>query len=466
MLAEKEIREVIAKLDSDDPAVRRETAELFSDEELPDEIAEIMANKITDPDKGVRDSVAAALIKNHNPTIPAQVVPYIASNDIASRNLAGEILLRKGQEAVEDMLSFLAKGNDDDKKFIVDVLGLIGDLSAQDEILNLLRTNKNDNVILACIEALGNIKSVDSVSAIVDTYYANELYKPTAIEALGKIGTEAAVKFLAEKFNDVDDLTKFPLIESLGSVGLEDAFFLIISELQNMNGPLAWSAIEALKQMKDRLNLDVPFDEHMKNSILNTLVDGELKHKRAAANLLSVFNDKEIIGAALNILGLDEEIDSNLMTKFFDNPRFFFPKITEHMKTSPQNIKNLFDLITRIIEHDNGESLMGLSDLELRNICDVFVNHLEHPDEEIRKCCVELLFFINPEMAYMFSDKMLHDNNMWNRLRLIEILGSFNDPRSIDAIRIMASDPEEMVRERALESLNLLGISTTEFKAD
>jgi HEAT repeat protein len=148
------------QLYSDDPAKRSLAIESLMDELLDDEIIDILCAFVEDSDKGIRNSVDMTLSFNPSPNIPFHLVKYISSQIISTRNLAGEILLKIGDKAVDAMVAYIDKSCDDDKKFVIDILGLIGDAKAGTEILKVLDTNKNENVVLACIEALGNLKSL------------------------------------------------------------------------------------------------------------------------------------------------------------------------------------------------------------------------------------------------------------------------------------------------------------------
>jgi HEAT repeat protein len=289
------------------------------------------------------------------------------------------------------------------------------------------------------------------------------LFRPTIIEALGKIGSADAVKFILEKYKDEDEVTQYSMIESLGKIGNIEAFFFLISELKNMSYALTWAAIKSLKELKEAHNLDVPFDEHMRNSIMITLVDGDIEYKRAAASLISVFEDKKIVEACLKIYGEDSEIDEYIKAKFFENPVFLYPRLTEYMKQKPQNLKSLFDLLKDIIEF-NSDSLASLSEIDMRNLCDMFADNIENPDEEIRRSAIEFLFFCSLDMAEMFIDTMLQDDNFWNRLRVLEILEGLGSEKLNEAAKILSEDPEEMVKEKALEIIQRNGISHTESK--
>lgn len=454
-------QEVINKFKNLDPTIRRQAVEDLSANHLDGNLIQELVQLIKDYDKGVRDAVSNLLIKSNNELITRNVVPLISSEDISIRNLAGEILLKKKTESLNAIKEYLKNCNDDDQKFLIDIAGLIGDDSIRFITKEILAVSENDNVILACIEALGNVNCQDCISDLVVTYDKNELFKPTVIEALGKIGNEESVNFIIERYPQEDELTKFSMIESLGEIGNEEAFFLLVNELRETKGPISWPIVESLMKLQQKLSIDVPFDENMKNVILRTLVEGEIRYKRAASSLITVFEDKEVIEASLSIYGLDELIDSNVKTKFFENPSYLYPKFTDYVSTKPKNLKELLELLKEIISNDGGESLQLLSALDMQNLSDVFADNITHPDEEIRRSCIELLFFTALDKALLFTDTMLEDDDMWNRMRLLEILETINNEKSFETIKQLCNDSEEMIAERAEYFLNQLDIQNS-----
>lgn len=99
-------------------------------------------------------------------------------------------------------------------------------------------------------------------------------------------------------------------------------------------------------------------------------------------------------------------------------------------------------------------ALRALNDLEMRNYVEIFSNLLTHPDEEIRASSMELLFFLDSETAFVFSDTMLEDTVSWNRIRLLEIIQYGDDTRIIEIIKKLSEDNDEMVRENAQNILS------------
>ncbi|MCB0742759.1 MAG: HEAT repeat domain-containing protein, partial [Ignavibacteriae bacterium] len=415
-------------LDTNNSENIRTTAENFQLVEMPDKVVEYLTEKLLSDDNGVRDTLTRVLSSNKNPNISNYLVPFISSKKISARNLAGEILLNRKNESITAMLDYLPEANDDDQKFIIDLLGLIGNSAPAYEIVNVLKYTNDENVILACVEALGNIKSVDGITEIISLYDQNELFKPTIIEALGKIGTPPCIDFINQNYYGVDELTKYSLIESLGEIGNEESFNMLINDIQYLEGPYKWVAIETIGKLESKYNLQIPSNLPLKNSLLETLDTADIQYKKAAVKLVSLFDGADIVEHLFPIFGNDEEIDLKLQEYFSLNLEEFFKKVKDFLKQHPKNTKQIVTLIKEMIQFDGGLSLQSLNELEIRSLVESFTNMLAHPDEELRSSAMELIFFLDVETALIFSDTMIEDSVSWNRLRLLEIIQDGDDP--------------------------------------
>ncbi|MEE9430555.1 MAG: hypothetical protein V3V16_05910 [Melioribacteraceae bacterium] len=457
--------EVVKKLlDSNDSEKIRTTIENFQLVEMPDKVVEYVTSKLQSDNKAVIDAIARILSINSNKNIPKYLVPYVSSEKISTRNLAGEILLNRKEESVIAMMAYLPDANDDDQKFIIDILGLIGDKRPTEEIINVLTKTSDDNVILACIEGLGNIKAEEGIEEIINIFDKNELFHPTIVEALSKIGTPKCIEFINKSYYDVDELTKFSFIEGLGEIGNEESFKMLIGDLQYLESAYQWVAIEAIGKMQEKLSLDLPVDKGLKKALLETLESSDLQYKKSAVRLVSLFDAKEMLEHVLSIYGNEEEVDQKLRVYFQANSQIFFRKIGEYFSSKPNNVKLYLELIKEMIQLDEGSSLQSLNEIEFRKFIEVFTILLSHSDEEVRGCSIELLFYLDAETAFLFSDTMLEDSNSWNRMKLLEIIQNGDEPRIVDVIKILAKDTDEVVRENAQNNLNERGISNLELK--
>lgn len=442
-------KQIIESLNSQNPEEIIDSLQQLNDVALTDDLVDAVTGLISDNDKGVRNFVAQILSFSDNPKVPYTLVKFIHHPDLTIKNLAGEILLKLNEKSTDALLSFMHEGDDDDKKFIIDILGLIGSRGTENKIIEVLESSENDNLTLACIESLGNIGSENAIEKLISLYPQNELYKPSVIEALGKIKSQKSLDFLMEKYSMADDLIKITIIESLGEVGDIETFFFLLSELNENSGPFIWIIINSLYQLKQKNNLDIPFDERMKSSILYTITEGELKFKKNAINLINDFNDPEIVKACLEIFGIEQEIDEILSPKFFANYEVIFGTIFQTINNNPPNLNSILNLFREMLFMNIDIGLNFFSDIKLRNLSDALIKCLKDPDEEIRITSFEILNLLDEKTASLFTDLIAEDASYWNRLRMVDII-SKNNFGNVDEILLkMCNDEEEMVKERA-----------------
>lgn len=414
-----------------------------------------IASLIADEDKGVRNSATMFILSSQNPEFPVHVVPFVASEDISIRNLSGEILIKLGSLSVAALIQFNHQNDDDNIKFIVDVLGLIGDQRASLFILGILSSNENDNVILACIEAIGNIKYDGSVDVLMLFYDRNELYKPTVVEALGKIGSKAALNFLMERYPNEDELTQYSILESLGNLGDVDTYFFLLEQLITVSGQLVLPLITSISLLKEKYNLDIPFDNRMKNLLMFTISEGTQHHKKIAFSLIDSFEDKDILCASLKMLGEDYELDEMINSKIFRNCEYIYREISRIIQSKPENMRNVLNLFLQTINYVKEDQIMiDVSMMDIRNIVQSVSGLLTNPDEEVRREAMEILFNLDPDSALLFIDTMVTDENNWNRIRLVELLENFQSEAVDSSLQKLTNDEDEMVRDRAMFVVN------------
>ena len=451
---------MIELLKSGDGISKIEILDKLTQEELSYEMCRVIANLIKDDDKGVRNSATALIVNNRDPKFPELIAQFITSNDLSVRNLAGEILINLGPLSVEPLINYNHQEDNDTLKFIIDVLGLIRDQRSSLFILGILSATENDNAILACLEALGNIGYDGAIDVMILFYDRNELYKPTVVEALGKIGSKAALDFLVERFPNEDELTKYSILESLGSLGDMNTFYFLLEQMSEINGPMVLPLITSLSALKEKCYLDIPFDNRMKNLLLYTMAEGTPENKKTAFNLIDTFEDKEILSASLNLLGSDYELDDLIRSKIYRNTEFIYLEIARLISNNPPNLRNILELFLSTINYVKDMSMdLNISMMDVRNIVHGVSGLLSHHDEEVRKASMEILFELDRDSALLFVDVISNDENNWNRLRLLEIIENIPGTEFDSVIQKLLNDEDEMIRERAAYSASLKNIS-------
>ena len=402
-------------LSSNDPVLKTEALYNLTFEEVNDDTVKAIAQLFLIDDKSIRNAASSFLIQNNNPSISSALIDYISFPDISIRNIAGEILRKKRNASIGAISEKLPRmENDDDIKYLVDILGLIGDRRSEDLIINILSKNQNENVIVACIEALGHINSEKAVDAIIPFFDKAEIFKPVVIEAAGKIKSLKSLQFITEKFNADDGFLKFIIIESMGEIGVEETFYFLLSQLDNVGGTLIWPLLESIYKLRIKYNLDVPYDEKIKKCVLETIQYSEPYYQIIAAHLVIMFDDPDTFVACLNIFGLDEELNEVLHKKFMKNKKVILKKIHNVINNSNKYLPAVLELLQNIVRYETGE-LENLRRIEKRKLTESLSGCLTNSDEIVRITAAELLFNIDQETALLFLDTMINDENIWNR---------------------------------------------------
>lgn len=175
-----------------------------------------------------------------------------AQENAGLRNAAVEILVRLGSQAVPFLLEELSCSDRDVRKFVLDILGDIGDESCARWMLPAL-SDPDENVRSAAAENLGKLCAAEAVPMLLDAMDHADLWlRFTILEALARIGEAVPVARLLE-FSDQKLLRK-ALFDCLGRIGGIDAVPVLICGLADDMRNVREAAIVAL----DRIAASLP----------------------------------------------------------------------------------------------------------------------------------------------------------------------------------------------------------------
>ena len=199
---------------------RRQAAEDLVASNMYNNISiQAFSHGMLDSEAGIRDASQRALLNTPDEfkTITARTIaPYINSTELELRNLAGEILTRMGEYAVQTLIPYLKSNDCDVRKFACDILGLIGNESIAPNIIPLLN-DTDKNVMLSAIETLGNLNATIALDALIMVYETFDEVKPFVIESIGKLGGENSESYLLEQLekDSNDNFLKSTIIDAL-----------------------------------------------------------------------------------------------------------------------------------------------------------------------------------------------------------------------------------------------------------
>lgn len=213
------------------------------------------------------------------------------------RNSAAEALIRQGKSTLSVLASHAQDSDSDVRKFVVDILGAIGDRSAVQLLVHAL-DDSDPNVAMAAAENLGNIGCAEALQPLLAALSRQDVtLRYVILEALAKIGEplplEAVSPFLAE------GLLKKPVYECLGLVGRSDAAPLVVQGLAETGKSVREAAVKALMAIRDR----VP--EEWAENACDTLLHG-LTETPVVVGLLALLDTSDIAlrRALIRLFGL------------------------------------------------------------------------------------------------------------------------------------------------------------------
>jgi HEAT repeat protein len=461
------VRNQIATLLADvDPDIRRRAAEGLADARGLVALAALAA-ALEDESKGVRDAAGRSLRAIGGINVARAIVEYIGHENIVTRNLAAELLVRLGSIAIPALVPYLEQENQDTRKFAVDILGLIGAPDPAPHMLPLL-LDPDTNVVVSVVEALGNMRSVQSLPFLYETYDRDDFTRPAVAEALGKIADPQAEEFLLERLRQslvtvgVDPLTPFAIIEALGIIGGPTALTTLRDRIPDVTGRVRSVLLHAMVQIAKRVRMPLPVLVGMQEDFLRVLHDDDVQVKISGVKWLTPLSGPEVTRTFIRALGWSAELDAVLVPVLMER-HGAFAIATEGLNDIPPAqrravIALLGRLVMECIRRVMRRSVEQCDEQLFIRAFDSIASLWETSDEETRAVIVDVLFRLDGDRTVEFLDEIMNDPDPWLRMHVIEVIAAIADRRAPDFIARFLQDDDEMVRELAMGSLHAKGV--------
>jgi HEAT repeat protein len=460
------VRNQIAALLADaDPDVRRRAAEELAETRGLAAVAALAA-ALEDESKGVRDAAARSLHAIGGINVARAIVEYIGHENIVTRNLTAELLVKLGSVTIPAVVPYLEHENQDTRKFAVDILGLIGSPDPTPHMLPLL-VDSDANVVVSVVEALGNMRSVQSLPFLYETYNRDEYTRPAVAEALGKIADPQAEGFLLERLRQslitvaVDPLTPFAIIEALGAIGDATALTALRERIPEVTGRVRSLLFHAMAQIAERVRMPLPVLTGMREDFLRVLRDDDVQVGISGAKWLACFPEPEVTRAFIRALGVSPDLDAVLVPALVGRHEAF-AVATEELNDIPLAqrravIALLGHLAMEFIQRMMRRSSERFDEQLFVHAFDSIASLWVTSDEETRAAIVDVLFRLDGDRAVEVLDEIMNDPDPWLRMHVIEIIAAIADRRAPDFIARFLQDDDEMVRELAMGTLQAKG---------
>jgi HEAT repeat protein len=445
------------QLTSEDPDVRRAAIEQLQASEPDLSTVPIVVQMLMDGSPGVRDAAANVLKGWKSAQVASAIAPLITHRQAVVRNLAGELLVFMGVEAVECLLPYCHVNDVDTQKFAIDVLGLIQDPSVAPHLFRVME-NKDDNVAYAGVEAVGNCRVPEAVEKLKDLYMRREILRHVIIESLGKIGSKDSLEFLFQHFYDDDPLIRFAVLEALGAVGDDTVIPTLMQFAAQQHEPnLRRMALQSLVELiKKSGHLPVFADGFEKHLILIVEADHGVLYPWAVEALMW-FTGEAVAAALGTALGASPALDEQLSNYFYREPDKAFTVALGILATHEDPPLVVLRLVYHALSQFNSKIynnlLLTVSYDDFDRLVEFVDKQWYNPDPEMRRFVLDNLFKVDGNRAMDHLQEMANDTEPWNKMHAIELVETIEDPRIPGLLATLANDEDELVRDMAIAQL-------------
>jgi len=410
--------------------------------------------------------------------LSSEIIELLHSQDNAGlRNAAVEILVRFGRQAIPELLEELSCNDHDVRKFVIDILGDIGDERAVSGLLAALN-DEDSNVRVAAAENLGKLKATDAAPALLRAMQSGDLmFKFTALEALALMQAQLKTEELLPFQND--KLLRKALFDCLGLIGDVAAVPVLIAALKDVMRNVAEAAVLGLVRLSERhygsvtaalAQLSGTPDVALIERLLDSR-DGQTR--RAVVTLLGHIGDDTAVSCLLPLLeeqDLAQQVAEALVTIGRINPAALV-KLWRHSDT-PQRVYLAYlygeagcadcgnELHEGLRSQDSAlrlaaaQSLGRLGDI---SALPALVESLDDENEGVREAIVVALSRlgeISPEVTLTAVMPLLEDENPDKRASAVIVLGCLQGIDIERALTFAMKDESAEVRRSAVRSLD------------
>jgi HEAT repeat protein len=257
-----------------------------------------------------KEAIDALLTSPVSVEIVEDFVRLLASHDNAGlRNSAVEALERLGKLAMPILSRHVADADHDVRKFIIDILGSIGDSQAIPFLVKAL-DDPEPNVSAAAAENLGKIGDAQAVPHLLLALGKTDIwFRYTVLDALSKIGKPVPLAAITPMAGD--NLLKRAVFDCLGAIGDGEAVTFLIDGIKERVRNARESAVIALMKVRERLSerdREQLVDGKLKgfsgapfvDGLLSSLDTSDRNLQESLVKLLGIIGDERLIGRLLH----------------------------------------------------------------------------------------------------------------------------------------------------------------------
>jgi len=248
-----DLHSIRSALQSADEEIRRSA--LYSLRDIPGSDAQdIIFTAMGDESWRVRkEAVECYIYSRPRLSSVEQLLNLLRNKDNAGlRNSAAEAVIRLGSASASLLMKMVRDQDSDVRKFIIDVMGAIGDPVFVQALLHTLN-DPEVNVASAAAEQLGVLGDTEAAEPLMQAILARDevLFRFSALGALGLLAKPAPVPEALVKLAEQDIFRK-AVFECLGTISDESSFRLLLNGFSCRQKNSRAAAVKALYKIHER----------------------------------------------------------------------------------------------------------------------------------------------------------------------------------------------------------------------
>lgn len=418
-----EFAHCLARLRSPDPSQRREAAEALGECEDASAVTALVEG-LRDESPGVQEAAMASLVRIGGARVVQAVLPLLRQ-DVATRNLAAEVLEEIGGAGLDLLIPLTTHPDPNLRKFITDTLGKLGDLRAVPALLGRLE-DQDPNIRASAAEALGAMRVKEAVPVLVGMLRDEEWVVFSVVSALGDIGAAVSVNALLDLIRTGSEPLRCAAIEALGR--FSDACVCVdpmLALMSSADSDLRDLLVKSVVSLAGSCRMDLkPLVEH---DVFVVALNGALSSR-----------DGDIVRTAVKGYGMIED---------------------------PRGTRAILDTLECLSgeTHEISDELVGEAEWALERCADetALISGLEAPAECVILLAAETLGKVRAQAAVSPLARLVatHSNREVRRVA-IKALGLIGGPPAIDVVIGALKDETGFVRGEAAAVLGRWGERT------
>ena len=249
-----DLESCIERLSSPDESERIYAAEDIGYTNDAGAAAALLARLAEEPSRAVLEAIFRALFEIEDDAVIDGMMALLDSEDSFLRNQAVGLLRARCPKSLQALEQAFSEGNADRRKFVIDVVAMLGDAGTSEIYARALK-DPDLNVVITAVENLGHGRKSDlrgPVEALV-TRNAHPMLLCACLETLAQIGEASSIETLRAALSAGSDLPGYLLpsyLKLLGAKGQPAEVAEIVARIANPG--LAAHAVNALTSMLNR----------------------------------------------------------------------------------------------------------------------------------------------------------------------------------------------------------------------